>query len=681
MEKIFKILCVFIITSSSIYAESDRGMFYKLAENVRSILWKSDPIPDKFELSNEETDRAVAYSELEAEIGDFAYSTSNLPEDANGTDCPDAVNQEEEEDKVELQQQIKQRAFSIYFTGTFNTKEALAQAEGVYGRNNYHSFMTAIASRGNGAAGPINTLTKLEQKYLKTDGAPDNWASLSVLERSQLLQEYATSQVGQDVSMGLILSDYAIGSMVANPANWKSSLNEIKDHLSFDEKMKIASHFGGEFSDRYNYDRANDVGNEGEGIVTIEEMLQSIRTNEPGGICRDVALAQAQILRELGVKKDDIYMIGYATATGGHAVLAVQDPNDPKNIVKLNYSYITEENQVGGGAQLTQDTSLPDVGMNYRVYDADGKPVGRVPTEMGQIFNEVTNGRNDTINKSYALQKAYVETPIGIGTIFSGQTSAGDNVVGVAINGRMEQGLSETEIGVAVAKRDGERTMVTIDQESLYAKMDTRLNTPSVKVGDNFSVNAFGGARAEVMFMNTTVENKVNGAVREGTNVEPMATFYAGVESQWTSDDGRTKVNSEVVAESYLDWKNEVNVTEGQTLALDNVRWTTGVEHGVTDSMRVIGEGTILMRQMGTAAVISGGLQDMSSGLSVTGAYQTPLTGDIPTFMQGGSRAASVGVSKDWREKDGTGPSISFYYQRDLDFENDQVGVSAGWKF
>jgi len=662
-------------------ADSDRGKIYQLAENIRSILWRSDPVPENFELTQEESDRAVAYSELEAEISDFAYSTNGSREVDKQNPCPPVQDVDENKDKLALQDAIDRREFSIYYTGTFASEDALAQAEGVYGRHNYRSFMMGIYSRGNNGAKTINSLEKLENSFLNSDDAPDDFDSLSALEQSQLLQKFAQDKIGQDVSLGLILSEYAIDSMIDSPGDWKSSLNEIKGHLSFEEKIKIASHFGGEFADRYNNDRAADVGDAGEGIVTIEQMLHSISSNEPGGICRDVALAQSQILRELGVDHDDIYMIGYKTATGGHAILAIDDPENPGNLVKLNYSYVTQESEISGGAQLTQDTTLPDIGINYRVYDADGKPVGNVPTEVGQIFKDVTNQKSYDVAKSYTLQKAYVETPIGTGTVFTGRTSAGDNLVGVAINKKVEQGLWENEYGLALAKREGERTVVSIDQEALYARVNTRLNTPQLSYGDNFSMNGFAGMNLEGMVANTRVTNKEIGTTREGTGIDAMTTFYMGAEGEWNSEDGNTTVTSEVVASSYIDWKNEVNTTEGQTLALDNVRWTTGVEHGVTDSMRVMGEGTIIMRQVGSSAIISGGLRNERTGLSIDGAYQAPLSNSLPSFMNGATHSFSTGVTKDWKDEKGRGPTFNLYYEKDLDYENDRVGGNVGWKW
>ncbi len=682
MSKLKWVAPVFLIliNSNNSFAESNRGGIFKLAENVRSALWRSDPVPEKFELTQDEADRAVAYAGLEEQISDYAYSTHSK-EGRDGNPCPPTLDPEEEKDKLALQDAIENRTFSIYFTGMFASEDALSQAEGAYGRRNYRAFMNALSSRGVGKAGSINTLGKLENKYLKSSGAVENWESLSAVEQSKLLQAYAESEVGGEVSVGLILSEYAIQDMIANPSDWKKSLNEAKEYLSFDEKVKIASHFGGEFSDRYNYGRANEDGDLGEGIVTIEDMLTSISTNEPGGICRDVALAQSQILRELGVGKDDIYMIGYATATGGHAVLAIKDPNDPKNIVKLNYSYVSEESDVGGGAQLSQDTTLPDVGMNFRVYDADGKPVGKVPTEMGEIFNEVTGGKSYDLGKSYTLQKAVIKTPIGNGTAFTGRTSSGENVIGVAVNKEIKSKYMETEYGLAVAHREGDRTHVALDQTSFYARMNSRLNTPELKFGDQFSVKGFGGAKVEMMGMKTTVKYHDDGRVREGSNLEPMSSFYGGVEADWESKDGRTKVNSEVVSEYYVDWNNEVNTSEGQGLAFDNVRWTTSAEHGVTDHMKLIGEGTIIMRQTGTTGLLKGGVYDDRTKFSLEGGYQMPLSDDIPTFIPGSTKAVSVGVGKSWKDEKGRGPSVILEYERDLDFDTNRIGATAGWVF
>ena len=61
-----------------------------------------------------------------------------------------------------------------------------------------------------------------------------------------------------------------------------------------------------------------------------------------------------------------------------------------------------------------------------------------------------------------------------MGSVFSGQTTAGDKVVGVAINGRMESGLSET-VTVGINKSRGPRF-------SLYYQKDLDFGNDQVGV-------------------------------------------------------------------------------------------------------------------------------------------------------------------------------------------------------
>ncbi len=87
------------------------------------------------------------------------------------------------------------------------------------------------------------------------------------------------------------------------------------------------------------------------------------------------------------------------------------------------------------------------------------------------------------------------------------------------------------------------------------------------------------------------------------------------------------------------------------------------------------------MRQVGASALIKGGIYDDRSKFSLEGGYQTPLTEGLPTFMPGGTEAVSVGLGKSWKNKKGEGPSIMLQYERDLDYDDDRVGVQAGWVF
>ncbi len=567
--------------------------------------------------------------------------------------------------------------FSITYSGFFTSKDSSAKSRGTYGKNNYRNFMNALAAQGNTNALNILTLEDLESDYLATNKAQSYWSTLSGPERSGLLHIYAQQIINQNIPLGLILSEYSIRSMILNPSQWKNYLHEIKDKLSFEEKIRLASHFGGKFGDNYNYDRADQVGSEGEGIVTIEEMLQSVSSNEPGGICRDVTLAQSQILKELGVAHSSIYMVSYKTTNGRHAILAALDPENPGNIVKLNYSYITENSEVHGNAQLTQDTTIPDIGILYKVYDANGTPVAQVPTEVGQIFKDVTNQDRHHFSKNYMLQKAQIQTYFGQATLFKGETSAADKVSGVALNGSMKGRSWESDYSAAIANRKGNRTLVTIDQISVYAHLNFRLNSPDMNIGNNFKVKAFSGIQSENQLATTRLRRKSNSTIlADDYGIDPSTVVYAGVRADWKTKKGRA--SSEFKASTYHDWNNVVNTSEGQGLHPEQVTWTTQHSENLSESTEVTGSLSVQGSQLGGSATINTQFRNTENGLSAQASYQMSL-GRPPSFTEDFNEMISFEISKDERDEHKLGPIYSIQYQKNLANDDEVLGIDFGW--
>ncbi len=666
-------LVVFFFSFS---AMADLDTILKLSEDVRDSVVEMEDLDEQeeFVLTEEKADTIYNLQKLDLETSEIVATRGPVAH----ADSPCFENGLI---SSEIAERIEGRKFKIYFTGTFSDGSDLGLNPGFSGKYNYSKYMNAL--RANGApTGAINTIGKLENKYL-SENPRDDWQNLSTVERGNILQAFATERAGEDVSVGLILSEYAIREMTRDPGNWKSSLNEIKDHLSFEEKLKIASHFGGRFSDNYNTDRANGEGDRADGIVTIEEMLESVRDNEPGGVCRDVSQAQSLMLQELGVGKDDIYQVSYRTATGGHVTTVVRDPDDSKRIVKINYDYMESTDDRNGGAALTRNDTMPEFGMNYRIYDADGKPASYVPTEFGDVLKDVTGGRSlkDGLTQNHSLQRVYVETPIGVGTAFTGTTSSGDNIVGVAISKRsQERRPNGLEYGVAIAKRDGQRSDVKVSETALYGTLKYTYNSPRIEKGP-FSLGMHGGIQGDIIVGQNRNEYSW-GSVREGVNTDVMTTTFVGVNADYESRDGRTRVDTDITLDGFVSHKNEQEGPDsGFTIAPNQITWSTAVQHEVSDDMLVMGESAILLREMGNSAVFKAGLLDQSRDLAGTISYQTPLD-DVPSFMPVSSEAVGFGVVKRF-EKPGRRVNGSFElgYERDLDYDQNQVKANFGFKW
>lgn len=666
---------LFISIFQSAYAQDGIGELYHFTEDVRNIVWESAPLPEEFVLSEEDTDRAAAYIGLDQEIGEYAFSQTEKPAPGSDQPCPQLSSSDGS--KKALEQKIKDRKYNLYFTMTFNDAEAVGLAEGFMGKNNFNTFMLQQAnSGGNSKAFEIQSLSKLTQKF-KAKNPNSNFDSLGIKEREKLLIDFANDTAQIEIPKGMLMSEIAIAHAIQNPSSWKVGMSEIKDELSFNQKVLVASHLGGKFSDRYNYDRAE----EGSGVVTIEEMLSSVRDGHPGGICRDVSMAQSAILKELGVPKDKIYQIGYSTAGGGHAVVAIQDPDNPKNIVKLNYGYVTESNGAVGSSALVQNTSLPDFGINNRIYDADGDPVGKLPTEIGEILYDSSGGNKGKITppSRHNLQKVGVQTPFGAGNVFTGETSSGDKVVGVTLQKSINLKYLDNDVAAGFISRKGDRSTVSISQEAFYVRAKSTLNSPSFEQG-NFSFSSRLGLETELFAMTNRVKPK-GSSETEDSNYDATFSPFIGASANWKSDDKRTEVISDIEVEGNLVNKNiQLSGEEGMTVGFNKATFRTGMSHTVSNEMKVVGQTGIIMRQMGSSAHFSGGIlkETPTSNLRAIASYSAPLSKDVPAFLPEAQRNFGLSIGGEQKK---SGIYYQLNYNRDLDNNSNAVGLSAGWKF
>lgn len=662
-----------LIITPSLMAQDNIGKVYHFTEDVRNIVWESSPIQTDFRLGEKETDKAVSYMALDQELAEYANSRMKAPSTNDDEPCDDS--NESDASKKGLAKKIEDRKYNLYFTMTFNDAEAVGLAEGFMGRNNFRTFMLNKGSNGKPKAYGILNLAQLKSKF-KTKNPSVDLSNLSFLDRESALIKFAEDYSSIKIPKGMLLSELAIDHAIKNPKDWKSGMAEIKDELSFDQKVLVASSLGGKFSDRYNYDR---VGSKGEGVVTIEEMLESVRDGNPGGICRDVSMAQSAILKELGVPKDKIYQIGYSTSGGGHAVVAIQDPDNPKNIVKLNYGYVSESDGAVGSSALIQNTSLPDFGIQNRVYDADGVPVASLPTEIGEVLYDATGGTKGKLAppSRHSLSKVHVDTPFGSGQMFTGQTSSGDKVVGVAVTRTRDSKYTTDEVSIAGVQRTGDRSNSKISQEALYLRFKSTLNGPSLE-RENFSLSSRAGVESEVFLMRNKVESSSKS--KNDTNIDTTFKPFLGATAKWSVSE-ETTVASDINIEGQLSNKNiQLKSTEGMTLAFNKATIRTGITHKVTPSMTVMGQSGIVLRQIGNSASFSTGVikETRKSDFRAIATYSTPLSKDAPAFLPEAQRNFGVSLGENHKR---SGLYYQFEYNRDLDNKSNSIGFGGGWKF
>lgn len=655
------LLSTFLISTQLKAQSFGFGNLFHFAEENREIVTELDEIRPlarpNFRLSRRESDAIMALSELDSEIEGYAYSNST-------GDCD-----EEEKQKSALRELIEKRKVRLLFAMTFSDQETSDNLHHQLNRETYAGFVSEAFLSGVSPV-PSRNLASLKNDFENSTGK--DLDSMSLSDQSKALEEFIKGKYSLEVPRDFLVEEVLRTHIINNPNEWRESVNSIADDLSFDQKMRVSARMGSTFLSQYNDDRAGTSNGQ---AVTIEQLLQSAQDGTPGGVCRDISFAQSQLLQEMGVDKDNIYIVAYATPGTFHSVLAVKDPNNPDRLVKLNYGEMTEDTENTGGAALRQTTSLPDVGINYRIFDADAKPLGRVPTELGSLLREVTNAPPTFVEYApYNLSTVTAESDLGSFRVFTGTTTSGDSVIGGAFDATIvDNPNNRTEIGVAAVRHDINSPIVDLEQDLLFARVRTEFYTNPITTGPVQSRLEIG-TESEILYGRHKGEYVSNGRPLEGSTFDFTNTVFAGVTSSFEA--GESRVRMQARSHFYTDFANETEAKK-ITVVHDYTEARVQVERPLSPHITALAEGGLVLRNYGEAASVQFGLENPDGNFRGFASYSSPL-GDVPSFMPEAASTARVGVEG---LSPGSGWSFTATGERDLDRKDNRYFLGVKRKF
>ena len=321
-----------------------------------------------------------------------------------------------------------------------------------------------------------------------------------------------------------------------------------------------------------------------------------------------------------------------------------------------------------------RDSSLPDHGLGFRIYDSNGKPVTHVPSEMALIMRDSTGFE---FNREFN-QKNYSLTSVGFGSdkvngnLFTGRTSSGENIYGVALFKNVQYGQHiSLGTGVAVSKLEGQRSVMTIDQENLYVRSNLELTSPSWKLG-NFETKGIAGGSIETLISNNKETYKGSSYVNEAKKeIDATADMHLGVQNNYVSNDQKTKVESVVYANFYPDW-NHVASGDKTVPVYDGLVVRSGVSHDIGDDKKIMIDTAVVMKNYGTNLVMKASYSDNKENIRYIAGLSAPLTRDMPTFLPGGERRLFLGA-----EKANKNMIFSIEYEKNFDNNAQSVMLKA----
>ncbi|MFL5783271.1 MAG: transglutaminase-like domain-containing protein [Bacteriovoracaceae bacterium] len=428
----------------------------------------------------------------------------------------------------------------------------------------------------------------------------------------------------------------------ANDQELNDVYAELGSHLTFEKKIEFASRIGGVLMNGYDYERAG--GSHESGIVTMRDMINAHNNKTDAGVCRDMAVAQSQALKQMGVK--DSYVMAFETVGDGHATVIAQDPDDPAKTYNINYNYVTSTQSGDALSHLQNDSTIPSVGTNMRLYDADGHPLTVLPTNLGVALHEIMGGNasdmdpmlrsaTDTVSVQYSKKG-----PVAIGAGAS-VTPDGDKVIGLTATYKSESEHFPGTFSVVVYNDERDTNI-----RGHLSTTGVYLEGVQHVISDPITVKTSAGTASvnfegRINLSNNFSYSRLSVYSEKGFSADNDISAGAGVHARFASSNGGTNFNTSVMVDGGVA-KRDVRDEGSTTFDLRDVTATAVVSQRVSSHLQGFVSGAVVDRKsLGVTAREEAGLRlthANGSQTSVVVGHEGSVSGKTPAFVPGSIR-------------------------------------------
>jgi hypothetical protein len=475
-----------------------------------------------------------------------------------------------------------------------------------------------------------------------------------VWQEAQAFRDWlASCDLGLSVSTESLALHLGLKTVFDSPteADALRVLEELGSHLDSDRKIELAALMGGVFASHYDYKRLGG----GKGIVSFTDLLKAAQTNTDAGVCRDMAQAQAKALKAMGM--DQCYVTSYQTRGGGHAVVLCQDPQNKDKVHTINYNFITKTETKDALGHFEMNSTIPNTGVEVKVYNNEGKPISSIPTNLGVLLYEMSGGnpkdldpmlksRNSIIGVSL-LNKKMTSIHAGIG--FSPD---GDKLMAMSVGMKTGSTYLPSRVNVTVYSNERETHIYgNMKNQGVYVNLEQRVQSKKIIIqseAGEFSFRPYlsGGVQMNIA---RTAFNETSGGPKFGANSSQR--LGAGVEGQYTSHNGSTRVIGYIEARAdYI--KADVRDEKSYTLSPNMIIGDVSAEHKVSDRVSLIGNGTVVARkEFGVQSRQEVGVAvygPKDTVIAATLGHEGQVAGSAPVFVPGSRERyyADVSIAK-----------------------------------
>ena len=417
--------------------------------------------------------------------------------------------------------------------------------------------------------------------------------------------------------------------------------NDLGNQLSFENKMEFASRLGGMLLENYDYQRARG-GPRSEGVVTIRDMINGRRNNDPSGVCRDMSQVIAVSLKQMGLEQ--VYILAYQTTSAGHATVLVQDPRNANKTYNINYNYQTSTESGSPLSHVQQDSTIPSVGTEMRIFTAEGKQLTNLPTHLGLALREMSgrqaNEVDPMLRSESQIGMARYNLGYGLSVGAGGAlTPDGDRIVGVTST--FEKNFAHFPMRASVVIYHNQRQtdlLGDLTSVGIFMEGEQRIVSDPLVFRTSqgtVSTNLEGRINLNKNMSRSELSNSTEGPGNSGSE-DTSAT--ASINTRFQSTNGRTNATARLEATGGI---VSVDVRDSNAISFD-LRHVTGsveISQQISSNLDGFVAGTLTVRpEFGTQSRQEFGLLRRNRDGSLTSillGHEGQVTGQAPVFIPG----------------------------------------------
>ncbi|MCO4792827.1 MAG: hypothetical protein KC493_03885 [Bacteriovoracaceae bacterium] len=491
--------------------------------------------------------------------------------------------------------------------------------------------------------------------------AVGNYASANGLTRQQVLNlgddklreilRDSSSLTGQAlddaVENAILIKDL---SSLNNDEAMYSALSQRMQGASFGRKVGLLATFLDTFGSNYDNSRTESGSDTASGTVTLTDMMQAHNSNITSGtqidagVCRDMHQAAVRLAHSMGI--EEAFGVGFRSQGGGHRTMVLSDPNNRGTTYQLNYGRVLTQDGVAGATALSQNHTIPDVGIRFRIYNADDKPAIILPSDRGTILNRMSGGQDSDLDLMHTANidtaQGGIATPYGNFRVFNARASMGngEEITGISYNVHVDYNKTfYGEYGITgfQAERDTEKGV--LKSMGLYARSTQGFNHTS-QVTENFMIETHGAIHLRGMYASTSV----GGNERESNSDYNVNAQY-GVRAHYRT--GPVRHTSSVTFDSTIDQADAIDGGQGVAVITPTTLVTHEVEVPIADQTRLNAMLGLAFRDLGTTSYVTYdsevGITNDRTGTSFVVGSEGALSNNTPMWLPGSERVGTIG--------------------------------------